>query len=97
MVRGRSCEAFYTRKFITRKFVSAKISRSTVCKVASYSDAKFNIPVCMIVIVVSYIPNRCEGRNPVEYVGIETYLNPEPSTEEQKDTLLLSTLQGFIE
>ena len=39
-------------------------------------------------------PCRCEGRNPVEHVGIEAYLNQEPLAEEQRDTVLLTTLQG---
>jgi hypothetical protein len=38
---------------------------------------------------------RCEGRNPVEQVGIETYLSQAPSTEEERDTLILNTLQGI--
>ena len=39
-------------------------------------------------------PCRCEGRNPVEFVGIDAYLSQGPSTEEQRDALLLNTLQG---
>ena len=64
VVRGRSYENFYTRKFIVRKFLYIKISRSTVLKAMSchgflgtemFQDFD---ALSMVVMIVHYTSNK---------------------------------------